>query len=382
MRTSPNERTAAKDGWHEAMGCTIGQAGSRRGAEQLPWLGQRQRRLRLPSFEILPFMDAGRFLGVARWSVASARDRSTCSWVRPPSAFEPKPNPVDAVARISPLPPAASPDSTSRLRVSPTHSMPRILTNPIGHFSLTALALLLCAPPLMAQEALRVPDQSRSPQLMLYVSKTLGSSSSIPVIYGLRLEEARSPAPLTQISQPAGPGPTQLLDLQMQAHADMQVEFGSRVSWDIARGTLGPTSTSSAFVIRLPITRPLLPTAIHPRPSNLAVARLAHAKPNTHWTPSMLAPGTAAAALGGRVQSPSLRSGRPAQPVEIAATRVDSFRSSQGTEGHCGNAQCGIGSDRATADWKASNAHVRLPRVSDSAGQHEGMGRGAEALWH
>jgi len=157
--------------------------------------------------------------------------------------------------------------------ISPEHSMARILTNPIGNFSLAALAFLLCAPPLMAQEALRVPGQSRSPQLMLYVSKALGSGGSIPLVYGLRLEEARSAAPLTQGSLPAGPIRTQLLNLQMEAHADMQVEFGSRVSWDIARGTIGPTSTTSAFVIRLPITRPLLPTVIRPRPSNMIAAR-------------------------------------------------------------------------------------------------------------
>ena len=100
------------------------------------------------------------------------------------------------------------------------------------------------------------------PQIMLYISQPLWSSGGSQPRFGLRIERLRMP-PVSP--QPAGMTAiqhTSLIDLQMQSHSDVRVEFGRRVVWDIRRGTLGSQAMADESVIGMPIKGKKLPDAL------------------------------------------------------------------------------------------------------------------------
>src|SRR5208282_3294994 len=75
----------------------------------------------------------------------------------------------------------------------------------------------------------------RGPQVMMYFQLPVGHSSQPLALYGLRIEQSRLQSVLSPTTLVATPYHQQLLDLQLRPHADMQLEFGRRVSWDVGR---------------------------------------------------------------------------------------------------------------------------------------------------
>jgi hypothetical protein len=99
-------------------------------------------------------------------------------------------------------------------------------------------ALLPCSGAVMA-DPIGAVAPSHGPMLMIYVSQPLGSRAGSRV-YGLRLDQAAF--------RPAGMGTTalsggfyaaspqrSLVDLQLRKQADVRVQFGQRLTWNVRR---------------------------------------------------------------------------------------------------------------------------------------------------
>lgn len=117
--------------------------------------------------------------------------------------------------------------------------------------SITAIGTVCAGDPVGAAPAVR------GPQIMLYVSQPLWSRGVSLRMYGLRMDRLRSVDSIAIQRTP-------LIDLQLQAHSDVRVEFGRRVTWDIRRGEFGPHSNSVYFQLPIknsslgdPLARPL-----------------------------------------------------------------------------------------------------------------------------
>lgn len=93
----------------------------------------------------------------------------------------------------------------------------------------------------------------RGPQVMMYFQLPVGHSSQPLALYGLRLEQTRLQSALSPTTLVQTPYHQQLLDLQLRVHADMQVEFGRRVSWDVGRESFSAPSSPPTFLLRWPI---------------------------------------------------------------------------------------------------------------------------------
>lgn len=92
-----------------------------------------------------------------------------------------------------------------------------------------------------------VVPNATTPQIMLYVSHPLSWRGPTANTFGLRYERvspsssdpaARLYAPLRHHS---------LIDLQMTRGSSPRVLFGPRVTWDLGRAQLGPTSRMSEY---------------------------------------------------------------------------------------------------------------------------------------
>ena len=95
-------------------------------------------------------------------------------------------------------------------------------------------ALLPLAAPTLAGQPITAMAPPHGPMLMFYVSQPLWSPGASR-IYGLRLEQIAI-HPLLQFGTFTAIGqPRSLVDLQLRSSADVRVEFGNRVTWDIRR---------------------------------------------------------------------------------------------------------------------------------------------------
>jgi hypothetical protein len=93
----------------------------------------------------------------------------------------------------------------------------------------------------------------RGPQLMMYFQLPVGHSSQPLALYGLRIEQSRLQSALSTTTPAQTPYHQQLLDLQLRPHADMQLEFGRRLSWDVGRESFSAPANPPTFLLRWPI---------------------------------------------------------------------------------------------------------------------------------
>jgi hypothetical protein len=101
---------------------------------------------------------------------------------------------------------------------------------------LLSSALLPFAAPLHAAGPVGAVVPPHGPVFMLYISQPLGSRSASRV-FGLRLSELAQPNPLPSASMlNASSSQRPLVDLQIRHQADVRVEFGQRLTWDVRRG--------------------------------------------------------------------------------------------------------------------------------------------------
>jgi hypothetical protein len=106
--------------------------------------------------------------------------------------------------------------------------------------ALMGLLTGLLAPALAPADPVGAVSPAHGPVLMLYVSRPLGGSDARPV-FGLRLDQHSAlsgnefTAGATPSSRPRPLIDVQLSNVQMSHPADLRVEFGRRLSWDLRR---------------------------------------------------------------------------------------------------------------------------------------------------
>ena len=117
-------------------------------------------------------------------------------------------------------------------------------------------ALLGLTPVCPAADGMTVVPGAHGPLMMLYLRQPLGARGAARV-YGLRLEQQGGTPPqagsMTDPIASAMPGPRSIVDLQIRRAADVRVEFGRRVTWNIARHELGLTANQPSMALRLPM---------------------------------------------------------------------------------------------------------------------------------
>jgi hypothetical protein len=97
--------------------------------------------------------------------------------------------------------------------------------------------------------------------MMLYLRQPLGARGAT-LIWGLRLEQSTStptqPAALTDgmpgALPTAMPNQRQIVELQIRRQADVRVELGRRVTWNIGRQEFGLTANQPSMAVRLPLS--------------------------------------------------------------------------------------------------------------------------------
>ena len=95
---------------------------------------------------------------------------------------------------------------------------------------------------------------SGGPQIVLYLTQSLGSGGKSVRLYGLRIDEIH-PIPNSPLVTAVGlVQRRELLNLQIVPHSDIRIQLGKRVSWDFTNEAFGPQSSFSRIAIGLPIT--------------------------------------------------------------------------------------------------------------------------------
>ena len=115
-------------------------------------------------------------------------------------------------------------------------------------------ALLPLAEPSFAGEPITAMAPPHGPMLMFYFNQPLWSSGASR-IYGLRLQQIAIQPFVQSGTFSAIAQPRSLIDLQLRRHADVRLEFGHRVTWDVRRrefGLSGYQYGMSAGLIALP----------------------------------------------------------------------------------------------------------------------------------
>jgi hypothetical protein len=101
--------------------------------------------------------------------------------------------------------------------------------------TVAAIALLSCTLPALAgNETMTAMAPPHGPILMFYVSQPLWSPGASR-IYGLRLDQISVQRSLQASTFSAIAPPRSLIDLQFRRNADIRVEFGRRVTFDMRR---------------------------------------------------------------------------------------------------------------------------------------------------
>jgi hypothetical protein len=95
-------------------------------------------------------------------------------------------------------------------------------------------ALLPLAAPTFAGEPITAMAPPHGPMLMFYVSQPLWTRGASR-IYGLRLDQIAIQPFVQSGTFSAIAQPRSLVDLQLRRNADVRVEFGHRVTWDVRR---------------------------------------------------------------------------------------------------------------------------------------------------
>ena len=105
-----------------------------------------------------------------------------------------------------------------------------------------------------------VPN-AHGPLMMLYLRQPLGARGA-PRVYGLRVEQQGGTPPqagaMVDPVTSAMPGQRTIMDLQIRHSSDVRVEFGRRVTWNVARHEFGLSANQPSMALRLP--QPATPT--------------------------------------------------------------------------------------------------------------------------
>jgi hypothetical protein len=101
----------------------------------------------------------------------------------------------------------------------------------------------------------------RSPEVMLYISHSIGAGGAARPTFGLKVDQLRQ---VSNGGDPEGGGDgmqhRELVNWQMEAHADMhisdlRVQLGHKVTYDLTNRAFGSPATRSAMQIGVPSLR-------------------------------------------------------------------------------------------------------------------------------
>jgi hypothetical protein len=117
---------------------------------------------------------------------------------------------------------------------------------------LSAVALAVSA--VIATSAEGMTPVSGGPQIVLYLTQSLGPGGKSVRLYGLRIDEIH-PIPNSPLVTTVGlVQRRELVNLQIVSHSDIRIQLGRRLSWDFTREEFGPQSSFSRMAIGVPIT--------------------------------------------------------------------------------------------------------------------------------
>jgi hypothetical protein len=119
-------------------------------------------------------------------------------------------------------------------------------------------------------DGMAVAPGAHGPVMMLYLRQPIGSPGAARV-YGLRVDQqggTRPPAGAMTDSSVASamPGQRSIVDLQFRHVSDVRVEFGRRVTWNVARREFGLSSSQPSMALRLPASEAPTPTVARSLP--------------------------------------------------------------------------------------------------------------------
>jgi hypothetical protein len=129
----------------------------------------------------------------------------------------------------------------------------------IGNFKVDRLVkgLALLSVPLpwamacLAAEAGNAVPSAQGPQIMFYFKQPIGSTAATRV-YGLRIDQASTPPALPGAAGIGSLGRRELVNLQINAHANVKIDFARRLSWDFGRRQFNLSGDQSDMAVRLP----------------------------------------------------------------------------------------------------------------------------------
>jgi len=117
---------------------------------------------------------------------------------------------------------------------------------------LPAVALAVSA--VIATSAQGMTPVSGGPQMVLYVTQSLGSGSTSVRLYGVRIDEIH-PIPNSPLVTAVGlVQRRELVNLQIVPHSDIRIQLGRRLTWDFTNEEFGPQASWSRVTIGLPIS--------------------------------------------------------------------------------------------------------------------------------
>lgn len=110
-------------------------------------------------------------------------------------------------------------------------------------------------------DGMSVVPSAHGPLIMLYVRVPLGARGAARV-YGLRVDQQGGTPPqagaMVDPITSAMPGQRSIVDLQMTRASDVRVEFGRRLTWNVARREFGLSANQPSMAVRL--SAPVAPT--------------------------------------------------------------------------------------------------------------------------
>ena len=116
-------------------------------------------------------------------------------------------------------------------------------------------------------DGMSVVPSAHGPMMMLYVKVPLGARGAARV-YGLRVDQQGGTPPqagaMVDPITSAMPGQRSIVDLQMTRASDVRVEFGRRLTWNVARREFGLSANQPSMAVRLPA--PVAPTVARSLP--------------------------------------------------------------------------------------------------------------------
>jgi hypothetical protein len=92
---------------------------------------------------------------------------------------------------------------------------------------------------------------AQGPQIMFYFKQPIGAAGSSRT-YGLRIDQSSMPMPLPGTAAPGSLNHREIVNLQINAHANVRIDFARRLSWDFGRRQFNLSGDQSDMALRLP----------------------------------------------------------------------------------------------------------------------------------